>query len=207
MAATGLAINERYYDFIREHPEISKRDIDLISGHLPGARRILDLGCGGGSFVSMCKLRLGDALGLDPSPAATKICGQRGLPVLLADGGVLPFAAGSLDVVRAKEIIEHILDLRPFMEEVYRVLRPGGLFLSRTPTQYSVLYPINNFYDDYTHIRPLSRPGIERLLLDASFEPVFIRGHTPGRNRLERLVTPLLGRVFPSTWVALARKA
>jgi SAM-dependent methyltransferase len=206
VGVTGLAIDERYYTFIREHPEMSDHDIGTLKTHLPAAERILDLGCGAGSFVAMCRERLGHGMGLDPSVPAVRLCRNQGLPVVLADGAILPFATGSLDVVRAKEIIEHILDLRPFMEEVYRVLRPGGLFLSRTPTQYTLLYPINNFYDDYTHIRPLSRPGLSRLLADAHFEELFIRGETPGRNRLERMITPLLGRLIPSTWIALARK-
>ena len=206
MGDTRLAISERYYAFIREHPEISAHDISLIAKHAPIASRILDLGCGAGNFVAMCRDRLGDPVGVDPSLPAAQICRERGLPVVLADGTNLPFATSSLDAVRANEIIEHILDLRPFMEEVYRVLRPGGLFLSRTPTQYTLLYPINNFYDDYTHIRPLSRPGLTRLLIDTKFEPLLLQGHTPGRSRLERVLTSLLGRVFPSTWIALARK-
>jgi SAM-dependent methyltransferase len=206
VSETRLAISERYYTFIREHPEISAHDISLIARHAPQARRILDLGCGAGNFVAMCRERLGDPIGADPSLPAAQLCRDDGLPVVLADGTNLPFATSSLDVVRAKEIIEHILDLRPFMEEIFRVLRPGGLFLSRTPTQYALLYPINNFYDDYTHIRPLSRPGLTRLLIDTKFEPLLVEGHTPGRSRLERLITPLLGRLFPSTWIALASK-
>ena len=112
----------------------------------------------------------------------------------------------SLDVVRAKEIIEHLVDVKPFMVEVYRVLKPGGLFLSRTPTPMSILYPVGNFYDDYTHVRPLSRLGLEHLLNDANFQIVFIRGYTAGRNRAERLLGGVLGRVFPHAWFALARK-
>jgi SAM-dependent methyltransferase len=203
---TRVAISERYYQFIREHPEISAYDISLIAKHAPGARQILDLGCGAGTFVAMCRERLGDPIGMDPSLAALEICRDRGLPGVLADGSKLPFRTRSLDVVRAKEIIEHIIDLRPFMQEIFRVLKPGGIFLSRTPSQYALLYPINNFYDDYTHIRPLSRPGLTRLLIDTGFEPVLIRGDTPGRSRLERVLTTVLGRVIPSTWIALARK-
>jgi SAM-dependent methyltransferase len=192
---------------MREHPEISERDVGIIAEQLPDARRILDIGCGAGNFLATCRERLGGGVGIDPSPASARLCRAQGLPVLLADGSALPFASGSLEVVRAKEIIEHILDLRPFMREVYRVLQPGGLFLSQTPTQFSILYPIGiNFYDDYTHIRPLTRMGLRRLFADANLETVYVYGHTAGRNAIERLLGRVLGRTFPYVWVALARK-
>lgn len=155
----------------------------------------------------MCRERLGDAIGIDPSAGSARLCRAQRLPVLLADGSTLPFASGSLDVVRAKDIIEHVLDLRPFAQEIYRVLRPGGLFLSHTPTQFSILYPaVINFYDDYTHIRPLSRVGVRRLLADANFETLYIQGYSAGRNRLEQVAGRVLGLIFPFHWFALARK-
>lgn len=206
LQAVDEAMNEQYYQFIREHPEISERDFKIIAERIPGAQLILDIGCGAGGFVAMCCERLGNAIGIDPSPASARLCRAQQLPVLIADGITLPFASGSLEVVRAKEIIEHILDLRPFMREVHRVLRPGGLFLSQTPTQFSILYPVTNFYDDYTHIRPVSRQGMRRLLADANFEMLYIRGYTAGRNRAERILGRVLGLVFPYSWVALARK-
>ena len=199
-------MQEAYYEFMTDHPEISERDIRLIAKWMPNARRIVDIGCGAGSFVAMCRERLGDAIGIDYSPGAARLCRAKGLPFLSADGTALPFASGALEVIRAKEIIEHILDLRPFMEEIHRVLQPGGLFLSHTPTDFSVVYPIGNFYDDYTDIRPLSRVGIARLLADTDFQTLYLRGYTPGRNRVERLLGNVLGRFFPYRWLALARK-
>lgn len=201
-----LAGAEQYYQFIREHPEISERDIRFIAREQPGARRILDIGCGAGEFVEMCRARVGDALGIDPSPASIRLCRTRRLPVLLADGSALPFASGCMEVIRAKNILEHILDLRPFVQEISRVLEPAGLLLIQMPTQYSILYPVNNFYNDYTHIRPLTRPGLRRLLTDVGLETLFIRGYTAGRNWAERLLGRGLALVFPYSWVALARK-
>lgn len=45
----------------------------------------------------------------------------------------LPLESDSLDVVTAFQFIEHIHDRIGFMQEVYRVLKPGGLFLCSTP--------------------------------------------------------------------------
>ena len=78
--------------------------------------------------------------------------------------------------------------------------------MSSPPSGLSILYPVTNFYDDYTHIRPLSRPGVRRLLADTDFEIVYITGYTPGRNLPERILGRVLSKVFPYSWVALARK-
>lgn len=45
----------------------------------------------------------------------------------------LPLETASLDVITAFQFIEHIHDRLGFMKEVYRVLKPGGLFLCSTP--------------------------------------------------------------------------
>jgi SAM-dependent methyltransferase len=206
MRLTKHEIEERYYETIREHPEISNEDVQIISRVRPIRKGILDVGCGSGGFLEACSSQPRDAIGLDPSSAAIRRCTSNGLSAIQADATRLPFASESFDVVRAKEIIEHIVDLRTFMLEVNRVLLPGGVFLSRTPTPMSMLYPVGNFYDDYTHVRPLSRSGLQHLLTDADFEVEYIRGYTAGRNRVERTLGQVLGRVLPHTWLAVARK-
>jgi len=199
-------MDEGYFRHIVEHAEISSRDVRLIRRLHPSANRIVDLGCGRGGFVETCGRELVTALGVDNESAAAAICRTRQLPFLLGDAASLPFASASLDVVRAKEIIEHLTDARPMLREVYRVLRPNGLFLSHVPSQFSMLYPVANFWDDYTHVRPLSQVGLKRLLEDTGFRIVFIRGYTAGRNRGERMLGSLLSLIAPHIWLGAARK-
>lgn len=45
----------------------------------------------------------------------------------------LPLETASMDVITAFQFIEHIHDRLGFMKEVYRVLKPGGIFLCSTP--------------------------------------------------------------------------
>lgn len=199
-------MDEGYFRHIVEHPEISARDVRIIRTLHGDASHIVDLGCGRGGFVSICRQQLGGVIGLDNNSAAARICRGQGLPFLLGDVRALPFASQSLDVVRAKEIIEHLADPMPMLGEVYRVLRPGGLFLAHVPSQFSAVYPVGNFWDDYTHVRPLSRLGVQRLLDDAGFHLVFVKGYTAGRNWAERLLGRLLSRMMPHTWLGAARR-
>ena len=199
-------MDEGYFRGIKEHPEISIRDVRIIQRHHASPDLVVDLGCGRGGFVAMCRKAEVDAIGVDNEPVAAAICRAQGLPFLLADVTALPFASASLDVVRAKEIIEHLTDPRGMLWEVYRVLRPEGLFLPHVPSQFSALYPVANFWDDYTHVRPLSRLGLTRLLEDTGFEVEFVKGYTAGRNPTERALGRAISLVLPHTWVAVARK-
>lgn len=199
-------MDEGYFRHIVEHPELSARDVRLIQQQAARARRIVDIGCGRGGFVEACRRELGDALGLDNEPAAARLCRSQRLPFVLGDAERLPFATGSLDVVRAKEIIEHLPDPRRMLSEIERALRPGGLFLAHVPSQFSALYPVGNFWDDYTHVRPLSRLGLRRLLEDTGFEVASIRGYTAGRNAFERALGRGLSLVVPHTWLAVSTK-
>jgi SAM-dependent methyltransferase len=199
MAST---VDEGYFAHIKEHPEISAEDVAIIRRLLPGARRIVDVGCGRGGFVQACA----GSLGFDSEPAAARICRAQHLPFVLGDAEHLPFASDSLDVVRAKEIIEHLPDPLPMLRGIARALKPGGFFLSHTPSHFSALYPVNNFWDDYTHVRPYSKFGLRRLLEDAGLEVQSIRGYTAGRNGAERLLGRALALAAPHTWLAIARK-
>jgi SAM-dependent methyltransferase len=199
-------VDEGYFRHITEHPEISARDVALIRWLFPQARRVVDLGCGRGGFVAAGRDAGLGAIGVDNHPAAGRLCRSLGLPVVLGDGAALPFAAGALDVVRAKELIEHLEDPTTMLREALRVLRPGGAFMAHVPTHFSALYPIGNFWDDYTHVRPFSKLGLRRLLEDCDFEVTSIEGYTAGRNALERALGRALSLALPHTWLAVARK-
>ena len=97
-----------------------------LEEHLQGAHRILDVGSADGPSVRWLEGRAQKvALDLDP----------RGL----APGGVcgsvlqLPFADGTFDVVTAFDVIEHCDPERRAVDELYRVLAPGGRLLASVP--------------------------------------------------------------------------
>jgi SAM-dependent methyltransferase len=55
--------------------------------------------------------------------------------VAMADLTQIPFKDGSFDLVTANMVVEHLSDPRRVLEEVRRVLRPGGRFLYHTPNR------------------------------------------------------------------------
>ena len=189
---------------IHEHPEIDAEDLDRIERMVPRRARMLDVGAGRGGFVLRARLRNFEAYGLDIEPSAVGIWRRAGVPAVLANAFAPPFRAESFDIVRLKEIIEHVEDPRTLVEVARTLLRPSGCIVAHVPSPYSQLYPAGNFWDDYTHVRPLSRMGLRRLFEDSRMTIVRIDGYTAGRNPIERMIGRVAARFLPHTYRVIA---
>src|ERR1700694_134295 len=85
------------------------RRLNLIRRYvdLEGAR-ILDIGCGIGTYVKKLLGLTHDAYGIDIDQARVRQGGTGTLAVAVSED--LPFATGSLDAVLLNEVIEHVRD-------------------------------------------------------------------------------------------------
>ncbi|MCX2922861.1 class I SAM-dependent methyltransferase [Streptomyces sp. NEAU-W12] len=123
-------------------PSRSLRQARMLAGALgpagaQGARTILDIGCGDGSAAATAAPLLhGHRLvGVDWSQDALVRARPR-MPYAVRGeltGGGLPFASGAADAVLFSEVIEHLVDPDAALEEIHRVLRPGGHLMLSTP--------------------------------------------------------------------------
>jgi SAM-dependent methyltransferase len=55
----------------------------------------------------------------------------------------LPFEPGELDLIVSSSVLEHLEDLRAFVEQAARVLRPGGAFIHVFPSRYAPFAIVN----------------------------------------------------------------
>jgi 2-polyprenyl-6-hydroxyphenyl methylase/3-demethylubiquinone-9 3-methyltransferase len=101
-------------------------------------KAVLDVGCGGG-FLSEEFAKDGFRVtGIDLSAksvaAARKHAAASGVPIryLAARGEALPFADGSFDIVACCDVLEHVDNLPSVIQEVSRLLKPGGIFFYDT---------------------------------------------------------------------------
>src|SRR4051794_19874877 len=104
----------------------------LLRGRPAG--RVLDVGCYDGQFAAQV-LEQADALvGVDVSESALRLAVDRGVCGVLAqlEAG-LPFAGESFGTVLAAEIVEHVFDTQAVVNELARVVRPGGWLAITTP--------------------------------------------------------------------------
>src|SRR5574340_1788904 len=63
----------------------------------------------------------------------------------VADGRKLPFGTNSFDCVVLAEVLEHQLEVYPFLTEAYRVLKGNGVFLVTTPNPYGLFRWLKHF--------------------------------------------------------------
>jgi SAM-dependent methyltransferase len=145
----------------------------LLEKHLNGASRVLDLGCGTGNMVEALMERGYRAVGLDLRPeglSATRRT-RAGSDLLRADAVRLPLARDAFDAVLILDLLEHVDD-RVLMEEVRRVLRPGGVVLATVPA-----IPWLWSYRDAAagHCRRYTRRRLARLFDEAGFTVLEMR--------------------------------
>jgi tocopherol O-methyltransferase len=120
--------------------------IDLIEellkwADVQTAENILDVGCGiGGSSLYLANKFNAKATGITLSPVqatrAKERAQQAGLSgrsdFQVADAQAMPFADDSFDLVWSLESGEHMPDKSKFLQECYRVLKPGGTLIMVT---------------------------------------------------------------------------
>jgi 2-polyprenyl-3-methyl-5-hydroxy-6-metoxy-1,4-benzoquinol methylase len=142
--------------------------------------RLLDYGCGQGQFLKRASAHCPGSCGTDVSERAV-IDAHRAFPDLtfrvLADR--IPFGDGEFDVVSAVDVLEHILDIESTLEDIRRVLKPGGHLLIATSEITRVkliliaLVAIHNFfYPTSPHIRYFTRHNLADVLRRKGFEVV-----------------------------------
>lgn len=91
----------------------------------------LDLGTGPGTIAGVLAPLVGGVVGTDVSPEMLDLFETRtpGARSVLADAHRLPFKEGSFTLVTCGSVFHHLEDPASAVDEVARVLRPGGRFL------------------------------------------------------------------------------
>jgi SAM-dependent methyltransferase len=106
-----------------------------------GVGRLLDVGCGAGTFMAIAAARGWDVYGVEMNEA---LCTE--VDKAVGAGRVTCGAFEALDpeehrydVITMWDVIEHVLDPVAFVERAQRMLRPGGVIVICTPDEESVL--------------------------------------------------------------------
>lgn len=108
------------------------REISLLKHEVSG--HLLDIGCGTKPYGPLLSGHIARHTGVD---LPSSIHDQSAVDAY-AGATSLPFRSGAFDSVLCTEVLEHVPDPRKAMEEISRVLRPGGTVLLTTPFMYRV---------------------------------------------------------------------
>jgi 2-polyprenyl-3-methyl-5-hydroxy-6-metoxy-1,4-benzoquinol methylase len=104
--------------------------------HAGAGERVLDIGCAAGEFSEALLAAGAQPIAVDVAREALRRAAARvpGLDARLWPAGQpLPVDDNAVDIVWAGEVIEHVVDVAPWLSEVRRVLRPRGTLLLTTP--------------------------------------------------------------------------
>lgn len=131
-------------------------------------KRVLDVGCGLGIYISFLKKHGIEAYGVDTSHYAARISRQS-----IASATHLPFRSEVFDAIISAHLMEHLKesDEVTFLREARRILKPGGRLFLLTPNSWcpiKVLYGKKWFYDPL-HINLQSPSKSKKTLQKCGF--------------------------------------
>jgi len=146
--------------------------------------RILEIGCGYGVWLHWLKQRGYRRLeGIDRSPEQVEAAHSLGLDCV-KQGDIQAHLAdcepASHDVVLAFDVLEHLgkEEALELADQVFRALRPGGMFILHLPNGEGFLSG-SIIYGDFTHELILNRRSLGQLLRCAGFSEVSTYEDTP----------------------------
>lgn len=174
----------------RDPKERRQAQIDLIEellgwANVTQAENILDVGCGiGGSSLYLAEKFRAEVTGITLSPVQANRAIERAQSAGLkahfqvANALEMPFADSSFDLVWSLESGEHMPDKAKFLQECYRVLKPGGTFvfatwchraIDRQPLTADEQKHLEDIYRVYCLPYVISLPEYEQIACEVGF--------------------------------------
>jgi SAM-dependent methyltransferase len=104
----------------------------IVDDRIGTARPVLDVGCGTGFDLA----RIGrGGVGVDRSSTMVRRARQSSPAVAIADAAALPFPDRTFAGVRADRVLQHLPEPERALDELARVVRPGGVVAVADPDQ------------------------------------------------------------------------
>jgi tocopherol O-methyltransferase len=229
-AVWGEHMHHGYWNGPDDAKSPKQAQIDLmeelirLAPRLSPGSRVLDMGCGIGGSSTYLAQRYGfDVTGITLSPVQAERAGERAKSLGLeskvnfqvTNALKTPFATHSFDLIWSLESGEHMADKKQFLEECYRLLKPGGTLLfatwcckdgALTAREEKILAEIYRMY----HLPyVLSIEAYDQLMEDVGFMPVHSLDWSREVEKFWDLVIDsslnpaILGRIFQSGWLVV----
>ena len=118
------------YQAVRKYTLLKK--LQLISKYFKTGK-ILDIGCGTGEFLSTCKSAGWQTIGIEPDAGARKMAiDNYGLDIKEEDE-LKNLESESFEIISMWHVLEHVPNLNERIEEIKRLIKPGGIIIIAVP--------------------------------------------------------------------------
>lgn len=152
----GSADYFQYYDHLREEIESVEYSHELHEYSSFSGKNVLDVGCGNGYILSKYATNGANTFGIDITEIGVELSKKRfQLESLqgdfrVADAQNLPYEDNFFDCVCSMGVLHHVPDTKKGIEEIYRVLKPGGrlivMFYHKNSAKYQLSYRILSLF-------------------------------------------------------------
>lgn len=149
-----------------------------LNGFINSDDLIVDLACGRGEWLELLAEQGWHAIGVDTNRFLIESCLEQGLDAVQMDAPeyLKSLPDKSCVCITGMHIIEHLpLEaLITFINQIMRVLRPGGAVIFETPNPDNLQVGSRTFYFDPTHRNPLPALLVEFMLETLGFTQIEI---------------------------------
>ena len=140
--------------------------------------RLLDVGCGIGTFLRLAREHGWDSQGLDPSKSGSAFARETyQLDVKRGDVFEAGFPSAHFDAITLYHVLEHVSELNPFLSELRRVLKPRtGTLVIEVPNGESLQSRLQKaewpYVHPHDHLYYFSARSLPKLLQKHGFRDV-----------------------------------
>jgi len=173
--------DERFVSQAKGRELTFDRQLKFIEKHHPQKGKILDIGTAGGSFLGVAKRRGWDVIGIEPNKWLCE-WGRKNYGIDIRQGTLFDhkFPDNSFDCVTLFDVLEHVPDPTKVLQEINRILKPGGLLVVNYPdfnSFWSKLLKRKWVFILTVHLFYFTPQTITKILEKTGYAPFVIKKH------------------------------
>ena len=147
----------------------------------------VEIGCGDAALTKVIAARVRSAVGVDVTPVLVSADAPPAFKFVQSDGITLDLPTGSADLVFSNQLMEHlhVEDAVVQLQEIHRILKPGGRYVCCTPNRLTGPHDISVYFGNQPtgfHMREYDHRSLGALFHSAGFSSVVATVSLKGRS-------------------------